>query len=439
MDTTQILYLAGAFLLGFIIAWFAGRGGPTRAAEEAAAETDTVRRKLSTAESDLRKTQGQLKENLTSLDQLATDKDNLVKMLRTSEQGLSDAGAELDRLNAALNETHDARLLLETELEQACGALTDARGQIAGLMEKLDHVEEAASEASEAAETAITVEQNTNEESAARMAELEGQLALARATAERLAEKEVLASAELYLRRREYRDIVAGGEDAIVGALATRDQSLTTTQIQLDYMRRDLSMLTSAGAQLAVTLEQRNQEYDNLRNRLVAERTDVRALPEVSLASAAAMPEDKNAAAPAAEAGPDLQAELEARAAELDELKQEYDELKAALDQAIAERDDLQSQFDARLGDIEALNGKVTDSQQALQAVAAEKDDLLSRLAARAAIINTMLSKIGDFDEELRSIVPATEQTANHGAATTTQQVASAATTQEEEGETHAS
>jgi len=91
------------------------------------------------------------------------------------------------------------------------------------------------------------------------------------------------------------------------------------------------------------------------------------------------------------------------------------------------------------LGDIEALNGKVTDSQQALQAVAAEKDDLLSRLAARAAIINTMLSKIGDFDEELRSIVPATEQTANHGAATTTQQVASAATTQEEEGETHAS
>ncbi|MBK8797870.1 MAG: hypothetical protein IPM07_16675 [Anaerolineales bacterium] len=439
MDTTQILYLAGAFLLGFIIAWFAGRGGPTRAAEEAAAETDTVRRKLSTAESDLRKTQGQLKENLTSLDQLATDKDNLVKMLRTSEQGLSDAGAELDRLNAALNETHDARLLLETELEQARGALTDARGQIAGLMEKLDHVEEAASEASEAAETAITVEQNTNEESAARMAELEGQLALARATAERLAEKEVLASAELYLRRREYRDIVAGGEDAIVGALATRDQSLTTTQIQLDYMRRDLSMLTSAGAQLAVTLEQRNQEYDNLRNRLVAERTDVRALPEVSLASAAAMPEDKNAAAPAAEAGPDLQAELEARAAELDELKQEYDELKAALDQAIAERDDLQSQFDARLGDIEALNGKVTDSQQALQAVAAEKDDLLSRLAARAAIINTMLSKIGDFDEELRSIVPATEQTANHGAATTTQQVASAATTQEEEGETHAS
>jgi chromosome segregation ATPase len=345
-----------------------------------------------------------------------------------------------------LNEAHDARLLLETELGQARGALTDARGQIASLMEKLDRVEEAASEASEAAEaaeTAMAVEQTTNEESAARMAELEGQLALARATAERLAEKEALASAELYLRRREYRDIVAGGEDAIVGALATRDQALATTQTQLDYMRRDLSMLTSAGAQLAVTLEQRNHEYDNLRNRLVAERTDVRALPEVSLASAAAMPKDEDAAAPAAapaaEAGPDLQAELEARAAELDELKQEYDELKAALDQAIAERDDLQNQFDARLGDIEALNGKVADSQQALQAVAAEKDDLLNRLAARAAIINKMLNKIGDFDEELRSIVPATEQTANHGAATTAQPVASAATTQEEEGETHAS
>jgi septal ring factor EnvC (AmiA/AmiB activator) len=133
MDTTQILYLAGAFLLGFIIAWFAGRGGPKRAAEEAAAETDTVRRKLSTAESDLRKTQGQLKENLATLDQVNADKENLVKMLRTSEQGLSDAGATLDSLTAELAVARDANLLQQTELSHARDALTVARSQIVEL------------------------------------------------------------------------------------------------------------------------------------------------------------------------------------------------------------------------------------------------------------------------------------------------------------------
>ncbi len=442
MDTTQILYLAGAFLLGFIIAWFAGRGGPTRAAEEAVAETDAVRRKLSSAESDLRKTQGQVKENLTSLDQLAADKDNLVKMLRTSEQGLSDAGAEIDRLSLALNGAHDARLLLETELAQARGALTDARTQVTSLNTQLGTAAEDALEAIQVAETAILAEQTENNEAALRMAELESQLALARATAERLAEKEALVAAEVLLRRREYRDILTGGEDGMVTALATRDQALANAQTQLDYMRRDLSMLTSAGAQLAVTLEQRNGEYDNLLNRLVARESAVRALPEVSLAAAvaAAPAADRLAGEPAvsavAEAGPDLQAELAARAAELDEIKQEYENLRTALEQAIADRNDLQGQLDTRLGAIEALNGKVAEGQSALEALGTEKAGLLNRLSARAVVMSTVLAKIGSFDEELRGVVATVAQAANHDSAA---QQEPAATTHQEEGETHAS
>jgi chromosome segregation ATPase len=440
MDTTQILYLAGAFLLGFIIAWFAGRGGPTRAAEEAVAETDAVRRKLSSAESDLRKTQGQVKENLASLDQLAADKDNLVKMLRTSEQGLSDAGAEIDRLTLALNEAHDARLLQETELAQARGALTDARSQVASLTTRLDAAAEIALEASQVAEIAILAEQAESDEAAVRMAELESQLALARATAERLAEKEALVAAEVLLRRREYRDILTGGEDGMVAALATRDQALANAQTQLDYMRRDLSMLTSAGAQLAVTLEQRNGEYDNLLNRLVAKDSAVRALPEVSLAAAAAPAADRLAGEPVvsavAEAGPDLQAELAARAAELDEIKQEYENLRAALEQAIADRNDLQGQLDTRLGAIEELNGKVAEGQSALETLGAEKAGLLNRLSARAAVMSTVLAKIGGFDEELRGLAATVAQAANHDSAA---QQEPAATTQQEEGETHAS
>ncbi|HAJ37081.1 MAG TPA: hypothetical protein DCL15_15485 [Chloroflexi bacterium] len=436
MDTTQILYLAGAFLLGFIIAWFAGRGGPQRAAAEAAAETDTVRRKLSNAESELRKTQGQLKENLTTLDQLAADKDNLVKMLRTSEQGLSDAGAALERLTAELAAARDANLLLQTELGHTRDALTVARSQLAALTTQAEDAAVVAAEASEIAETAVLAEQNVSEESAARMAELESQLALARATAERLAEKEALISAELLIRRHEYRDLVAGGEDAIVAALAARDQALANAQTQLDYMRRDLSMLTAAGAQMAIALEQRNREYDTVRDRLVMQET-TRALPEVSLAAQTVAAEAVGDDATSAMVNPDLTAELAARTNELDELKQGYDELKTAFEAAAAARDELQSQLVAYQEQIEVLNGRIAEGQRVVEALAAEKDALMRKLSERAAVISTLLAKISDFDGQLRNLVAAKAQVETHEVAAVP--ALTEATTQEEEGETHAS
>lgn len=439
MDTTQILYLAGAFLLGFIIAWFAGRGGPKRAAEEAAAETDTVRRKLSNVESDLRKTQGQLKENLASLDQLSADKENLVKMLRTSEQGLSDAGATLEHLTAELAAARDANLLQQTELGHARDALTVARSQIIDLTSQVEAAAARAA-ANKTAETAVVAGQVESEESAMRLADLESQLALARATAERLAEKEALVSAEVLLRRREYRDIVTGSEDTIIAALAARDQALANAQTQLDYMRRDLSMLTAAGAQMATALEQRNREYDTALNRLVTQETATRALPETSLAAAATTPVAATpVAAPAIETGPDLTAELTAeltaRTAELDELKQSYDELKAALDAVTAARDELQSQLATHQENIAALNDQVAEGQRTVEALAAEKADLLHQLSARAAVMGTLLTRISDFDAQLRDLVTARTQAENHAAAP----AATDATTQEEEGETHVS
>lgn len=436
MDTTQILYLAGAFLLGFIIAWFAGRGGPQRAAAEAMAETETVRRKLSNVESDLRKTQGQLKENLATLDQLAADKDNLVKMLRTSEQGLSDAGAALDRLTAELAAARDANLLQQTELGHTRDALTVARSQIADLTAQLQTAANTAAEASALVTTAAPAEESMSQDSAERLAELESQLALARATAERLAEKEALVSAELLLRRREYRDVVTGGEDAIVAALAARDQALANAQTQLDYMRRDLSMLTAAGAQLATALEQRNREYDLVRDRLVLQET-TRALPEVSLAAAPVVTTEAESEATPAAAGPDLSDELAARTAELDEIKQSYDELKTALEAATTVRDELQGQLAAQQEQLEAINSQLAESQHTIEALAAEKAALLRKLSTRAAMIGALLTKISDFDAQLRSLVAARTQAENHddGAAPAATEV----TTQEEEGETHAS
>lgn len=440
MDTTQILYLAGAFLLGFIIAWFAGRGGSQQAAAEAAAETDTVRRKLSNVESDLRKTQGQLKENLATLDQLAADKNNLVKMLRTSEQGLSNAGATLERLTAELAAVRSDNLWLQAELGHTRDALTVARGQIAQLTDQLQATATASAEASERAEIAESAEstalagQSEREEISMRMAELESQLALARATAERLAEKEALVAAELLLRRREYRDVVTGGEDAIVAALAARDQALANAQTQLDYMRRDLSMLTAAGAQMAAALEQRNREYDVVRDRLVLQET-TRALPEASLAAAPVALEATDEAAAAATA-PDLTAELAARMAELDELKQGYDELSRALEAAVAARNELEGKLSTHQEQLEALNSQIAASQRTVATLTAERDELMRKLSARAAVIETLLTRINNFDEQLRSLIAAKTQPENHNDADAPD--AMQITSQEEKGETHA-
>ncbi|MCB0067496.1 MAG: hypothetical protein KIT77_10210 [Caldilinea sp.] len=471
MDTTQILYLVGAFVLGFVIAWFAGRGGPKRAAEEAAAETQSVRSKLRTVESDLQKTQGQHKENLASLDQLSAEKSNLVAMLKTSEASLTDAGAEIQRLTTALGDAHSDGLLLQTELSQARSALGEARTQVMALTAALD----AAAEVAEEVEETAIVEHAVNDELAARMTELESELALARATADRLAEKQVLVSAELYLKRREYSDIIGAGDDAIVSALATRDQALFEAQTEMDYMRRDLSMLTAAGAQLADALQKRSEDYEGLMHRLVTSETAVRALPEVSLATATAAvlvekavsagedvaaeetaaPEAEASAdeAPAQEApaeavvedaGPDLAAELEARAAELDELKSEHENLKAALDAAIAERDDLKSQLDARATDIDDLTGKLSAANEQVATLSSANDTFVAQLKERSTVIDGLLAKIGDFDGMLRSLLPAiAAAAAGNGVdaessteASTGEEAVPAFASEEEEGET---
>lgn len=426
MDTTQILYLVGAFVLGFVIAWFAGRRGPKRSAEEAAAETQSVRGKLRTVESDLLKSQGQHRENLASLDQLSTEKSNLVAILKTSETSLTDASAEIQRLSAALSDVQSDRLLLQTELSQARSALGEARSQV---MAVTSAFEAASAEVEQVEETAIAAH-DINDELTARMAELESELILARGTADRLAEKQVLVSADLYLKRREYSDIIGAGEAAMVSALAMRDQALLEAQTELDYMRRNLSMLTAAGAQLATALQKRSEDYDGLMLRLVANETAVRALPEVSLAavpvgthpSASTLAGGDVAGEEAvfssetemsiAETGPHLSADLEARAAELDELKSEHETLKIALDAAIAECDDLQRQLDARAIDIDDLTGKLAAANDQVASLWAANDRFAEQLKERSRVLDDVLAKIDDFDGLLCGMLPVVTVTA---------------------------
>lgn len=441
MDNTQILYLAGAFLIGFIIAWFAGRSGPTRAAEEAVAEAESVRRKLRSAENDLRKTEGQLKENLATLDQMAADKETLVKLLKASEQGLTEASAELNRLHAALRSSHDAQLQLKAELEHTRGAWSGARARSVALAAEKEAAETTAetSEAAESTATTALAERVEVDALTERMVALESELALARATAERLAEKEVLVSAELYLRRREYSDIVASGEDAIAAALAARDRAIADAQNQLDYMRRDLSMLTAAGAQIAAALEQRNSEYAVLLDRMATAETARLTTPAALTVSE----EEVEPIIPTADL-PDFQAELDARTAELDELKNEHENLKAALEEALTARAALQQQLDERISQIEGLNSAVAAAQEQLAALSADREALLRRLSERSTMISGLLDKIGAYDLRLRSILGAATQAAANGnagedAAPTVEETQMQPVAQEEEGETHVS
>lgn len=365
MDVTPFLYLIGAFLFGFIIAWFAGRGGPVYALEKASVEIESLRQKLREAESELRKTQGLLRENLATLDEMAEERKGLAQQLKATGAELSNARAEIERLQAALERERDATFLLRAELTHTRGALSAAR-QASGAHRATLLDKETTEEVPEEQEERPTPAEETEKgEPTGHLAELEQELS--RAAADRLAEKEALVAAELFLRRRTYRDIFAGGEDAIVAALADRDRALADAQIQLDSLRRDLGMLTAAGAQLAAALEKRNSEYAALLNRIAAEEAARRletALPmEMQPTEEALIPADSS----------DLGDALAARTAELEELRRECEHLKAALDQALADREALQQALSAHVA-AGSLDVQATAAPAALHASIAKQD-----------------------------------------------------------------
>ena len=440
MDVTPFLYLIGAFLLGFIIAWFAGRGGPVYELEKASAEIESLRRQLRNVEDELRKTQGQLRENLATLDEMAEEKKSLAQQLRASRAELSHVKEMAEQLRTALERERDARLLLSAELAHTRDALSAARqalaaryaapqdeiasGGGAGALE----VEESPEEQSTVTALAERLQESDLSE---RLVELEHQLALARAAADRLAEKEALVTAELFLRQREYRDILAGGEDAITAALAARDRALANAQNEIDYLRRDLGMLTATGAQLAAALEKRNSEYSALLNRIAAEETLRRletALIEMQPSEETLTPAD----------GTDLNEALAARTAELDELHNAYERLKATLDQALADREALQRALDARTAEVTGLNDQVAAIRAELQTLLAERDALTRRLQTRIDFINRFLERIDDYDTQLRSILACIDASSPQDTSTA-MAAASSLVAPQEEGESHAS
>ena len=263
MDTMTIGYIVVAFLLGLLIAWGFGRRGPKREAEEAQARADTLNRSLKDRDSQITKLQSQTKDQQAQVATLTGDNTKLTDTLRGAEKGLTDASAQLEQLTQeraelqrALDICQSDRLLLETEVSQARAALTQAREQAVTLStgtRRTDGGHRAPDRDPGARCHRIR--------SAAKPGGRTGNgfCRSPRSAILRLTEQRAFVLTEMSERRRAYDQIIQRGPEAVVAALTERDNALLETKGALDYARRDVGVLTSAGAELAATLNLRER------------------------------------------------------------------------------------------------------------------------------------------------------------------------------------
>jgi chromosome segregation ATPase len=313
MDTTQLLYIAGAFLLGFFFAWFMGRSGPKRALEECEANAHGLQRKLDDSARSVAKLEGQLKEQVAQVDRLGTEKSAIAAQMATFEQSAADTGAELAQLQqqlgeaqSALNEAQSERLRLEAELGHMRDAYADTRTRFVELTQQAEADKEAA-EAEEELKSLEDEEIVENVSTALALAEashtaevelltgqvqsLETELAAARAALSRMS-AQVALRPELTAGKRQEYAALAGDPDRIIAALHERDIAVVDARGEVDYLRRTIGMLTAMGADLANEVERRRREQQLLVYQVAGLNAEVRNVEMKQLA-------DTQAAAPA--------------------------------------------------------------------------------------------------------------------------------------------
>ncbi len=266
----QIWYIVGAFVMGFLIAWFFGRRGPKNALEESEANAHSLQRNLDERNRNISKLETQTKERQAQVDKLSTDSASLTTLLKASEAGLTDAGTEIARLQEVNKNLESEQLRLQSELAHARDALSGAREQAAALQVKLDAAlatvdSESADLAAETALATTTADEVTALN--AQVATLRTEVDLARAAAARMATMAALRPQLTPAKRAEYAAL-AGQPERIVAALHERDMAIADATNEAEYLRRNLSTMSAAGSELATTLSRRNSEYDLLLRRL---------------------------------------------------------------------------------------------------------------------------------------------------------------------------
>jgi|GEM_PF-1447068 len=426
METTQILYLVGAFILGFIFAWFAGRSGPKRALEESEASAHSLQRTVDDRTRAISKLGGQLKEQQAKAEKLGIDNGNLTAMLKNSETGLSDAGAEIARLQTQIDSQHSDRLLLESELGHTRDAYSSTRTRVADLAAKLEEAEAVAAAAAAATMLAAPPPDYSAEVQGltAQVESLRREVDLARAATARMSVQAALRPQLTPAKREEYAAL-AGNPERVVAALHERDVVVADSRTEAEYLRRNLSTLTAAGAELATSLERRNREHQLLLNRLsdltatdsgefdtYAASAATRALPMMAPVGFIQSAEEETTAEVADRAlAAEIQDRLDERLAELDELTVQSKKLQANLDELQAEIDSLsatKADLEAQLALRDTALVDATSQQAALQAeldaTAAAKAALQDQVLGYGVEVDDLVSRLATLSGDLEPI-----------------------------------
>ncbi|MBK8048995.1 MAG: hypothetical protein IPK16_18890 [Anaerolineales bacterium] len=154
MDNMLFLYLLGAFVLGFIIAYFAGRAGLKRALEESEANNHTLQRTVDERNRSVTKLEDTTKQLQGSLDKVNADQVAAVAAAKAAAeqqaQAFADANDRIGVLEGNLRDAEGERLRLTTELGHVSDGLAGARSRIieleGNLTESLETTEELSAE-----------------------------------------------------------------------------------------------------------------------------------------------------------------------------------------------------------------------------------------------------------------------------------------------------
>ena len=462
MDTTQLLYLAGAFLLGFFFAWFMGRSGPKRALEESEANANALKRKVDDGARASAKLEDQLKQQAAQVDRLGAEKAAIADQIATYEQSAADSAAELAQLQqqlseaqAALSEAESERLRLEAELGHMRDAYADTRTRFVDLTQQAEADRAAAEaalveeeleaiEAEEIAEDVTTALALAEESYTAEVKELSGQvqsleteLAAARAALARMSAQVALRPEMTAGKRQEYAAL-AGDPDKVIAALHERDIAVVDARGEVDYLRRTIGMLTAMGAELANEVERRRREQQLLAYQVAGLTAEVRDVEmkqiadkqaEVPAADLAIKSEEDEAletrlaasSAVAAEmqkqleeesaAAAELRIQLDARSKELEALKASTDPLQANLDELQAEiealnaaKADLEAQIAARDTELTETKDKLVGVQTDAGSTAEAKAGVEQQLQAQTSEWDALLARINALNDELAAI-----------------------------------
>ena len=447
METTQMLYLAGAFVLGFIVAWFAGRGGPKRALEECEANAHSLQRSLDDRSRSISKLESQLKEQIVQVDRLGSEQSRLSTSLQSAEQTATDAGAEISALQTQLSQAQSDKLLLEAELGHVRDAYAGTRTRLADLFSQSEAqaAEATAAADAQAENTALAIAEAGRaaevEQLTAQVQLLQVELEAVRANASRLAGQVALRPQLSSSKQQEYAAL-ADNPERIVAALHERDMAVADARAETDYLRRTVGMLTGMGAELASEVERRRREQqvllyqvaglnattremeirqlvDRQASPLQISTTDAGTIepegdePPITLrAEGAAVVSEPEAAEAVTDPSLALRGELEERTKELDELRTQSDTLLANLDELQAELEalnaanaDLEAQLETRDGSLQEMQNTLAGLQVDAENAASAKAALEEKLQVHGLAWGGLVARIKTLNTDLEAII----------------------------------